>query len=389
MKKINILIIHPYNEPIDGTGATVARLISNIDPNKYTFSVIAPGEGYFTQKMRELNVEKIYTYPISVIKRTYSPFLIIKYFLNFRKSVNVIKQIIVNDSIDLVISNTSQVLFGGVASKELKIPHITHFHEISFAKPKIIGRLITNFISNNSDIMVVVTEYIKKLMIEFVPEANFKIRVVHNGIDISKFTNNLDVQSFRTEFNLNTTNIAVGTIGRICNRKGQLLFIKAAIEVLKESKNCIFFIIGEPTSKKELKYFRNLNSLIKKYNISDNIVFVKTRSDIQNVLAGLDIIVISSLQEAFPNVSLEAMALQKPLIAFNIGGIYEQIDNGVNGLLVKPQDVNALKDSIIQLANNKEKMKNMGINGKTKVMKSFLIANTTNNLTQIWDELVK
>ena len=129
--------------------------------------------------------------------------------------------------------------------------------------------------------------------------------------------------------------------------------------------------------------------LIKKYNISDNIVFVKTRSDIQNVLAGLDIIVISSLQEAFPNVSLEAMALQKPLIAFNIGGIYEQIDNGVNGLLVKPQDVNALKDSIIQLANNKEKMKNMGINGKTKVMKSFLIANTTNNLTQIWDELVK
>ena len=389
MSKKNILIIHPYNESIDGVGATVIRLLSNIDLNEYNFSILAPAKSNFTNKLKDLGVNRIYTFPLSTIKRTYNPVKILKFFFNWYSSIDKVISIIKQDSIDLVISNTSQVLFGGIAAKKMSVPHITHIHEISFAKPKFVGNLVVKMLSKYSDKILVVASFIKNIIIDFSPLTEPKIEIVYNGLDIEKYLNDYFKINFRQEFNLKPDDIAIGTIGRICDRKGQRLFIEAASKLASNNTNFYFFIIGEPTSAIENKYFEELKEFVAQKILSNYVIFIKTRVDIQNVIEGLNAIVISSKQEAFPNISLEAMAFSKPVIAFDVGGIREQIDDGITGFLVPSQNIDLLANSIEKIARNRDESVKIGKSGQIKVNKLFHIKKTTEATLKIWNSLLR
>jgi glycosyltransferase involved in cell wall biosynthesis len=78
------------------------------------------------------------------------------------------------------------------------------------------------------------------------------------------------------------------------------------------------------------------------------------RSDIKEILSAIDLLVISSLLEGLPMITLESMPMAKPIVATNIDGITEQITNGVNGILVLPKDPSALANAVIRVLNEKE-----------------------------------
>jgi glycosyltransferase involved in cell wall biosynthesis len=87
--------------------------------------------------------------------------------------------------------------------------------------------------------------------------------------------------------------------------------------------------------------------LSEELRVRDNVIFAGFRSDIKEILSAIDILAIPSLLEGFPMVTLEAMAMAKPIIATDIDGITEQITDGVNGILVPPKDPSALAKAVI------------------------------------------
>ena len=126
-----------------------------------------------------------------------------------------------------------------------------------------------------------------------------------------------------------------------------------------------------------------------KLKVTDRLIFAGFRTDIKAILSTIDLLVVPSLLEGFPMVTLEAMAMAKPVIATNIDGITEQIITGQDGILVPPKDNGALARAIIKVLNDRESAKRMGLAAREKVEKHFSIEKMVNETEKVYLSLIK
>ena len=161
-------------------------------------------------------------------------------------------------------------------------------------------------------------------------------------------------------------------IGRInLNRKGQLVFVKAISIVRKKHPNVKYFIIGEPYPGKEY-YLYQLNKLIKKEQLENQIILTGEINDIHTAIKAMDIIIMpSNRPESFGNVISEAMINCKPVIISNIGGAVEQVIDNKTGFIFKNEDFMDLAKKMKTLLSNEKMRLEFGAMGKIKYDKHF------------------
>jgi len=150
--------------------------------------------------------------------------------------------------------------------------------------------------------------------------------------------------------------------GRLIPEKGVDVLVKAFAHVVKCVPNATLILVGDGN------YRSYIEDLIKSLNISNNVEITGLVSNdkIRFYLTCASIFVLPSRSEALGNALLEAMAAGLPVIGTCVGGIPDLIDNDVNGLLVKPNDVTSLSNAIIFLLANTEKAKEFGKNSRKK-----------------------
>ena len=140
-------------------------------------------------------------------------------------------------------------------------------------------------------------------------------------------------------------------------------------------------MIGDGPLKDELQ------RQAKRLGVSDNCIFTGARTDVPEILSSLDILILPSLSEGFPIILLEAMASSCPIVASEVGGVKELIENGKTGLLVPSADSQALAEAIRELLQNKEKAQSMGSFAQRIVRESFslnrMIAQTEDTYEQL------
>jgi glycosyltransferase involved in cell wall biosynthesis len=134
-------------------------------------------------------------------------------------------------------------------------------------------------------------------------------------------------------------------------------------------------------------YFLNCEGLSEELRVRDNVIFAGFRSDIKEILSAVDLLVIPSLLEGFPMVTLEAMAMAKPIIATNIDGITEQITNGVNGILVPPKNPSALAKAALRVLNDKELAATIGLSARKKVEQEFSVEKMVAETEKVYQSL--
>jgi glycosyltransferase involved in cell wall biosynthesis len=127
----------------------------------------------------------------------------------------------------------------------------------------------------------------------------------------------------------------------------------------------------------------------KKLKLEDKIIFTGFMDDIRDVLASIDILVIPSLQEGLPVVLLEAMAMKKPIVAANIEGIMEILENSVSGLLVPPRDIKALAEAVIDLLKHEDKANQMGLAARRVVEERFGVDIMVQKVEEVYEELLQ
>jgi len=177
-----------------------------------------------------------------------------------------------------------------------------------------------------------------------------QITVIYNSIEVdSNETNPIDkIQQAR----LNGCFI-IGNIGRLSKQKGMEYFIKAVPLILCKYENAKFFIIGDGEDRKKL------NQIVTDLKLNNDVFFLGYRSDVINVLRQLDLLVLSSLWEGFPLTPIEAFSVEKTIVATDVDGTKEIVEDGVNGLLIEPKDSNALANAVCWLmehATERQKM---------------------------------
>jgi len=211
---------------------------------------------------------------------------------------------------------------------------------------------------------------------EFVPRR--KIHRIYNGIDTDHFSPAEPPAELAQLLGLSTGAPIIGTVGRLYPGKGQDTFIRAAVEVHKIRPDVQFLIVGGGPAEEEFR------QLAQQLGAASAIVFAGERRDIADLLALMDVFVLSSLAESLPNAVLEAMACALPVVATNVGGVPEIVTEAETGFLVEPKDHHALADRILKILGNPDLAAGMGAVARKKVLEEFSCDKLVENVESVY-----
>lgn len=299
------------------------------------------------------------------------------------------------EKIDIVHSQGARAdFFARIAAKLAKIPivvsTVTMPVEGFDVNPvvRLIYIILNRFSEHFVNRFIVVSEALKRIMIKKHGIDPQKVVRIYNGIEIDEYCIEGEKamcrkSRFREELGLENDTQVIGAIGRLVWQKGFEYFIEAIPNVLKEFPEAMFVIVGEGPLENKLKVKS------KKLKVDDKVIFTGFRSDIKEVLASIDILVMPSLLEGFPMITLEAMAMAKPIVATDIEGIMETLKNGITGLLVPPKDTSALAKAIVDLLIHGDKAHQMGKAARRIVEERFGVDIMVQKVEEVYEELLQ
>jgi glycosyltransferase involved in cell wall biosynthesis len=191
-----------------------------------------------------------------------------------------------------------------------------------------------------------------------------KIVTIHNGIDLSRFEG-ISAESVREELGLSREITLIGSVGRLASQKGQTYLLRALPRVVQKHPQTHLVFIGEGPQEAELR------GLAVELGVAGHCTFLGFRRNVPELLARLDIFVQPSPREGLSITLLEAMAAKRPVIATNITGNREVLDDGINGVLCQPMNSTALAKALIDLIENPKKARLLGERAREKVEQHF------------------
>jgi len=215
-----------------------------------------------------------------------------------------------------------------------------------------------------------------------------KTAVIHNGLDWRMYADRTASREtisrkVREEFQIPEGAPVVGTVANLAVEKGYPHLLEAAGAVLKKFPDTRFLLVGFGKMEAELK------KRASEINAEERIIFTGKRSDVPDLLQAMDVFVLASLIEGFPNALLEAMASSRAVIATRTGGIPELIENGLDGLLVPVGSSGALADKICALIKNSDMRNALGQAARLKIERDFSPARMVEDYKRLYREQLK
>jgi glycosyltransferase involved in cell wall biosynthesis len=206
------------------------------------------------------------------------------------------------------------------------------------------------------------------------------ISLIRNGVDLQRYDNQEPCCTLPDEYGMEPGSQIVGVVARLEPEKGHPTLLEAWPAVIHAVPDVYLLVVGEGSRRDALE------AQARELRIAHRIVFTGRRDDIPAVTAALDVAVLPSYREAQGLSVLEAMALSRPVVASNVGGIPEMIEDGVTGLLVPPHDPDALAAAIIRLLTDHPSADTLGRAGHDLVHDRFCNELMVDAIAAIYDE---
>ena len=208
-----------------------------------------------------------------------------------------------------------------------------------------------------ADAQVIKNEFVERYGI-----APDKIEVIGSAVDLEKFSPNRDAMKFRREVGLSAEVPIIANIGMIRPDKGQFNLVEAARIVLHQRPDARFVFVGEATGGRSREKW--VRKAIDRAGLNGNVLMMGYRWDIPDILAAANMVVIASRHtEASPIVLREAFAGGRPVVATRVGDVPEVMKHGENGLIVQPNDSNALATAILLFLSDENLARRCAANG--------------------------
>ncbi len=301
-----------------------------------------------------------------------------------RTIIDLVK-IIKRDGIDILhCHGYGAPTFGRIAGFLTNTPVIVHEHMIDDNIPGY-QRLADWFLSPFTAKGIAISDAVKTFMVNKRAIPKRKMEIIYNSIPNKYFQNTSPETKFSTasKYKISTKQPVIGIVGRLDPVKGHTDFLNAAKIILSEKPDVQFLIIGDGEIRAQLE--EEAKSLL----IENNIKFLGHIQDVHEIVSLIDILAICSHQEGFSLAAIEAMALGKPVVATEVGGLPEVVDNDITGILVGSHNPAKLAEALLKLLNDKQLVIRLGENGKNKCKEFFSLSGTVNSLTKIYRSVYK
>ena len=345
MKNKKILILHSSND-LYGASKIFLQIIQILKNDGFEIHIVLPSKGQLDNLINE-NVYVTY-HSLGVLRKMYSnPMGLINRFIINIKAVKFLSNYIKSNSIELVYTNTSTILSGGIAAIKNDIPSLFHIHEIPTGN-KLYEFLSGKIINKYSNKILTVSNSVKNHWIKYVNEN--KIDRIYNGIVFEKTDPIEQLEKEKDDF-------IITSVARIIPYKGHGYLIDIASEMFKKSKRFKFIIVGD-TLQSYANYELSLKQRIIDLGLENRIIFLGFRKDISNILQQSDLFIHPAiLPDPLPTVLFESLHNELPTVATNLGGATEILNNGNNGLLIPWNNPKKAANLIYKYSINKSLQK--------------------------------
>ena len=210
-----------------------------------------------------------------------------------------------------------------------------------------------------------------------------RIHTLLNGIDHRRYHRKPHlVAEARRSFGFSAEHTVIGGVGRIERQKRVDLLVRAFAKLLPEHPNLRLVIAGEGSQRKPCE------RLAKDLNVHTACRFLGHCPDMVRLYHGLDLFVQSSDYEGTPNVVLEAMAFEVPVVATNVGGTSELIDHGVHGLIVPPRDVESLASAMRLALRQRSQTRQRALAARRRIEQDLSFDARQDALERIYESLM-
>ena len=351
-----ILFINDVGGEYAGSELSLYQFLEDLNRKDFEPVVLCYSDGRWAEKVRRLKIPIIIK-NLGYYRRSRNPFVLVRQFFAFLRSVRDLSQTIRKEQIALVhVNKTSNAPIAILSAKKAGIPCVWHVR--SFAMH--LGLVAKYFVRSCSRLLFV-SEAAKRPYEQVFPELREKFQILYNPV---KLENGLVEKGvFKKELGLSSKTPLVGMVAHFTPWKKHDDFLMCAHEILKVMPDVRFVIVGgtldsNPQEEKAKKdYQSKLHSIFEQYQLAGKVFFLGQRYDIKNIYSDLDILVIPSQFETFGRVAIEAALYRVPLVAYKGGGLPEIFLEGEEILFVAPGDLQSLSQKIIFLLNHSsEKM---------------------------------
>lgn len=323
-------------------------------------------------------------------------------FRQDREAYNEVKQLIRDFKPDIVHTHAAKSgAIGRLAASACKVPVIVHtfhghvFHSY-FGKAKtraFIG--IERYLAAKSSGIIAISDIQKQELgglYKICPED--KIKVIPLGLDLDKFRQHKEEKRarFRARYFLAENEIAIGIIGRIVPVKNHSLFVAAIAKLVKQSAQKLrFLIIGDgdmrTQTEQELTAAHIDYAYFPEQPRAAQAICTSWQTEMDEVLAGLDIVALTSHNEGTPVSLIEAQAAGKPVVSTNVGGVADVVLQQQTGIITPPDNADAFADALLQLTENEEKRQVFGNAGIHFVSGRYSYQRLVRDMSQYYETL--
>jgi glycosyltransferase involved in cell wall biosynthesis len=242
---------------------------------------------------------------------------------------------------------------------------------------------IERFVSRKSCIVISPSTQITDLLMDYgVPKS--KISYIPYGFDFTSIkyqsVDFIEIESIRKQLGVENDGILIGNFARHHPIKGQELMLRSFADIIQDNKNVRLLMVGNGPIHSQLI------SLAKSLNIDSFVVFLGWQKDIRPYLSSVDIVWHPTLQEAFPQIMVESMALSKALCITPVSGASDVVENGVNGFIIPFNDPASWTRQILLLINDRDTMSRVGKNAHNSVTTSFAIQKIIGRIEAVYEE---
>ncbi len=371
-KKTNILFVHYGDDWIRGSERCLLDLISHLDQAAFN-PVVWCNSQVLANHFQDLGI-KVIRNDFCILFGWKAPrFNLSAYHGQIKAGIKIVKEF----NIDIIHANSgapNQWL--APVSRITTTPLIAHLHS-----PYLFRDRMTLGIYQATKIVGVSKAVVHSFIDDGVSPD--KISVIYNGIDCQRLNKGKEVNSDLGDL-IPTSEITLATVGSLIHRKGVDMILQALKYVLDEGIRATLLIIGDGEERDALE------NLAAQLAISDRVIFLGERDDVQAILRNkADIFISAAREEAFGLVLAEAGLAKLPTIAPCTGGIPEVIENDQTGLLFPPGNIDKLVNRIRYLYTNHNERGRLGKNAYACVRQRFSIQENVRQFENLYRKTLR
>ncbi len=384
-----VLYIHANNTDVGGADFCMYKMARELDPARYE-PVVLLGMKTAVVELYEKSDIPVFAIPMKRLKRTKNPLFFMKFGLAFLPTVIRIRRLIKRERIDLVHANDFQDIYGPFAARLAGLPSIQHIRLI-MVSPKPVRAILSSIIHAMNDQILCVSKGTARYMFRRYLANGRKVTVYHDWLDMESVGHRAQATDIREEYGIPKDAPLIGIVGRLEEWKGQHIFIQAAAEVARRFPEARFLVVGGIVEGRGREFFQDwLKQMAEESGIAKHTVFTGYRTDIYHIVKSLDVFVHASITpDPLPGTVMEAMYLERPVVAAKDGGVPEEIGENGAGVLYEPGNIPEMADAICGLIEDPEGRRRMGRLARSRVEGLFNIKVLRQQLLAFYDEVLR